>query len=158
MNKTDPASQLRRAFETAFDAYVDAGRAIVQDILSPEHQRDPIRSRRRKAACAQPEKTARKKRRTSPKKEERKDLLLAAVAEHPGEPLTMLSSVLAIPISHLRAAMAELVESGQVARIGERSLTRYFPVSGSYVADSLDERNIDGAGIPAKQATIQPSR
>lgn len=46
--------------------------------------------------------------------------------------------------------MADLVESGQVARIGERSLTRYFPVSESYVADTIDDGNSDGAGLPSK--------
>lgn len=158
MSKIDPATQLRRACETAFEAYVESGRAIVQDIFSLEQERRSSRNKRTKTACLQPEATGRKKRRASPKKEERKIILLATVAEHPGEPLTTLSCILGTPISHLRTAMADLVASGQVARIGERSLTRYFPVAESYVADSLDDGNIDGAGFPAKQAATQPSR
>jgi len=59
------------------------------------------------------------------------DKLYQLVCANPGERMAALASKLGTPATQLSRPMANLKESGRVRSVGQRHLTRYFPVAGS---------------------------
>lgn len=84
-------------------------------------------------------------------------MLLKALEREPGSSLAQLCRALDVPVSLMRPAMAELVASGTVSRVGEYNYTKYFPVILAQV-DSPEHAKRDGIGAPSNQAPTQTVR
>jgi hypothetical protein len=55
--------------------------------------------------------------------------LYAAVAAHPGEPMTVLARAVGVEAGELRVSIAHLKHAGRVRAVGQRQYTRYFPMA-----------------------------
>ena len=55
--------------------------------------------------------------------------LFEAVRRNPGETMAVLAAHLGLPSRALHRPMAHLRQRGQVRSVGERNLTRYFPMA-----------------------------
>lgn len=63
------------------------------------------------------------------------DRLYAAVCAHPGEGIATLSQQIGASVDELSRPMTRLKRAGRIRSIGQRHLTRYFPMTATHAAE-----------------------
>jgi hypothetical protein len=106
---------LRRAAQGAVERAFAAASASASAVMAP--------SRARAARAAS-------KRRAGSELSALGERFFEALSRKPGETMVVLSAEVGVSPRELHRAVARLRESGRVRTIGERSQTRYFPLSG----------------------------
>lgn len=123
--------QLANAIESLVASYVDDVRRTVQEAVMRSFLKPgpaPRSARGRHVRDADAGRLA--KRRTAEELGELCEKLYGLVCARPGEAMTVFAEQIGLPLISLHLPMSKLKAEGRVRSVGERNLTRYFPVVG----------------------------
>ena len=124
MTTTPSFEDLRHQIEHAIQGYIAASRAAAQEAVEQAFIGAAVP---RKAAKPTPS-TKVYRRRKPEDIEALGDQLYRAVCAQPGEPMVAFATTMDLPVRELHLPMSHLKTMGRVRSVGQRHLTRYFPV------------------------------
>ena len=130
MNTTTRSEELGRQIGRLVELHLSAVRSEALEALEKAFGGAPSapasRPRKRPAGPRQPE-----RRRTPDEIAELGGRLYEALSAHPGESMADLAGAMDLSPRELHRPMAQLKRDGRVRSVGQRHLTRYFPMAAS---------------------------
>lgn len=122
--------ELAAQIESLVLAYVAEAQRSAQDALTRAFS-TPRSSKLRPAAPDQPRSKRRQQgpRRSPEAIAELADRLAMAIANQPGETMTVFAQELGVAVRDLHRPMTVLKDQGRIRSVGQRQLTRYFPTA-----------------------------
>lgn len=124
---------LIRQIEALVTAHIASSRRAAQEAVARAFAAAVVeRPEARRRARAEASGT--KKRRASSELEALGERFYRALCARPGETMTVLAAEVGASAGELHRAVARLKQAGKVRTVGERSSTRYFPLSSSAAA------------------------
>jgi hypothetical protein len=126
MTTTSP-EQLSRRIEQLIHEHIVASERAAADAIARAFARASASGRVARVASGPAGRE--RKRRASGEIAALGQRLYQAVCDKPGETMAVLAADVGMLPSQLQLPMAQLREAGQVRTVGQRHLTRYFPLS-----------------------------
>lgn len=132
MKSPKTPEQLADAIESLVASYVDDMRRTVQEAVERSFSKRGPTTRSSRGGHGRDTADAGRpaKRRTTEELGELSEKLYDLVCARPGEAMTIFAEQIGLPLISLHRPMSKLKAEGRVRSVGERNLTRYFPVVG----------------------------